>query len=88
MFEPAAAIVYNDFNPASELVYSLTQNGVTIVNETPSPTVDGDLIKNVVIPPHTTYEYVLTYHFIDTGMPQDYQQGKNFKATLEVVNAE
>ena len=79
--------VYNDFNPTSEFVYSLSQNGTILVNETPAPTEDGYLIQNVVIPPHTTYEYRLTYHFVETGQIQDNQQGKRFTADLEVEAA-
>ena len=79
--------VYNDFDPTSEFVYSLIQNGTTIINETPAPTEDGYLIQNVVIPPHTVYSYTLTYHFIDTGDVQDYQQNKRFTADLQVEAA-
>ena len=76
--------VYNEFNPASEFVYSLLQDGILKIAETASPTSDGYLLQNIIIPPHTTYRYKLTYRFVDTGENQDYQQGKRFTADLEV----
>ena len=76
--------VYNEFNPNNEFVYSLTQDGIVKVPETASPTSDGYLLQNVIIPPHTTYHYELTYRFVDTGQNQNYQMGKRFTADLEV----
>ena len=76
--------VTNDFNPTNEFVYSVRKDGVSVVNETPCPTNDSYIVYNVIIPAHTSYTYELSYHFIETGVNQNNQMGKTFKAAIEV----
>ena len=76
--------VINQFNPTSELVYSVRRDGVLVKGEQPCPTSESYIVQTLLIPAHTSYTYEITYHFIETGMNQNYQQGKNFKATIAV----
>ena len=48
------------------------------------PTSDEYIVRTLLIPAYTTYDYDIVYRFIDTGVPQDNQRGKNFKAKITV----
>jgi len=76
--------VFNEFNPASEFVYKVRRNGIVVKEETVVPTKDDYIVKSLLIPAYTTYEYEIEYHFIDTGKNQDNQMGKKFNAKIEV----
>ena len=66
------------------MVYSVRRDGVLVKGEQPCPTSESYIVQTLLIPAHTSYTYEITYHFIETGMNQNYQQGKNFKATIAV----
>ena len=43
-----------------------------------------NILKEVLIPAHTTYVYTIDYHFIETGHLQNYQLENKFNARIAV----
>ena len=76
--------VTNTFNPTSEFVYSIYRNNIMIKNETATPVTEDYIMKDLIIPANTSYSYEIGYKFIDTGVEQNNQMGKTFKATVTV----
>ena len=76
--------VTNTFNPTSEFVYSIYRNNIMIKNETATPVTEDYIMKDLIIPANTSYSYEIRYKFIDTGVEQNNQMGKTFKATVSV----
>jgi len=73
--------VINTFSVKSELVYEIgcvSSDAVSCSGkvETEVPSVSGVSITQTDIAPETTHTYTLTVTFIDTGLLQDYNQGK------------
>ena len=76
--------VNNTFNPTSDLVYSLKRDGLRLYDKVNTPTTDTYIMKNIIIPGKTTYNYELEYEFIETGANQDYNKDKSFNAKVEI----
>ena len=76
--------VVNEFNPNSELTYTVKRDGIVVVPTTASPLTDTYILKEVLIPAHTTYVYAIDYHFIETGHLQNYQLENKFNARIVV----
>ena len=76
--------VVNEFNPNSELTYTVKRDGIVVVPTTASPLTDTYILKEVLIPAHTTYVYTIDYHFIETGHLQNYQLENKFNARIAV----
>jgi len=80
--------VKNTFNPTSDFVYSLRRDGVLIKYHEVAPVSDTIILEKVMIPGHMTYKYDLEYEFLETGVNQNYNQGKTFGAKIEVEAAD
>ena len=55
-----------------------------IKNETETPVTEDYIMKDLIIPANTSYTYEIRYKLIDTGVEQNNQMGKTFKATVSV----
>lgn len=80
--------VINTYSVKSEMVYELdctSSDAVTCLDkvQTEIPSTSGVGLTQTSIAPGTTHTYILTVTFIDTGLNQDYNQGKSliFKIT-------
>ena len=83
--------VKNNFNPASDLVYTVTStNNGGKKSETTAPTKKETLIRNILIQPGTAnkQEYTLTIIFKETHSNQNSNQGKTFEGKVQINNLE
>ena len=75
--------VTNTFT-SDNFVYTLVKDGKTLITKTPALKSDGKVIENLVIAPGETAVFQMNYEFVEIGKPQDYDQGKNYKGTIEI----
>ena len=78
--------VSNDFNPKSDLVYSVkSDKGANSIN-TVAPSDDGTLIPNIYIGTGTdnVHSYTLTLTFLETHSNQNSNQGKTFTGKVQI----
>ena len=76
--------IINDFT-SDNFVYSLVKDGQTIVNETPALKADGTIADDLIIGPGETARFSINYRFIEIGQPQDYDQGRNYRGTVQII---
>ena len=76
--------VTNTFNPVNDFVYSLKRDSVYVKSKVVAPTTDTIILENVIIPGHMSYTYELMYEFIEKNIDQNINQGKIFKAQVNV----
>lgn len=94
--------VTNDFDPSSDLVYSLkgtdrstgsVQNGeqsklIDDITNKEVPTTSGTIIGSGIVSGASIHEYTLTVKFKETGIDQNSNQGKSFTGKIEVFTGD
>ena len=79
--------VENNFNPTSDLVYTVTSNNNGgSKSETVAPSQSETLIRNILIQPgeNNKQEYVLKLEFKETHSNQNSNQNKTFKGKVQI----
>ena len=94
--------VTNDFDPSSDLVYSLkgtdrstgsVENGeqpklIDDITNKEVPTTSGTIIGSGIVSGASIHEYTLTVKFKETGIDQNSNQGKSFTGKIEVFTGD
>lgn len=94
--------VTNDFDPSSDLVYSLkgtdqstgsVENGeqpklIDDITDKEVPTTSGTIIGSGIVSGASIHEYTLTVKFKETGIDQNSNQGKAFTGKIEVFTGD
>ena len=76
--------VINDFT-SDNFVYSLVKDGRTIVSERPAVRTDTTIAHELVIAPGESATFSLNYRFIEIGSEQNYDQGRTYSGTVEIL---
>ena len=81
--------IVNEFNPSSDLVYTIEKNNEKLVDEMIVPTKDSYILKNITVPAKSKDTYKITFKFKDTNQNQNNQMSKTFRAriVIEAVRA-
>ena len=77
--------VTNTFTNTNNLYYSVTRDKTKVINNARAPYKETDIIKEVIIPAKTSYEWTFNFEFKDTGKNQDIDMGKVFDAKIKII---
>lgn len=77
--------VVNTFENPEELVYELISEDGQTVSQTKCPTIDEKLAEGIQIDVGETHNYTLKMTFLNKDYNQDTNQGKIFKATINLT---
>jgi hypothetical protein len=78
--------VYNDFDIKDSFVYAIKRNSIYETSSlgVVAPSKDSYLMKDIIIPPNTSYSYEIIYNYKNLDSNQNVDQGKTFTAKIEV----
>ena len=79
--------VYNDFNPASDLVCEIISEDGRSVSESVCPTTYGVIASNILLGVGETHHYTLKITFKETNVNQDSNKGKAFSSKIELLES-
>ena len=68
----------------NEFKYNLVKDGNVIVRTTDALVSNAAIAKQLVIAAGETANFEINYEFVDINNPQDYNQGVNYKAKVEI----
>lgn len=76
--------VFNEITVQEGFTYTLKRDGIVQLNSLPVPNTDSNLLKEIIIPAKTTYEYEIDYTFHDLAdVDQTMDQNKTFTAKIK-----
>lgn len=76
--------VSNEFTVREGFTYSVKVDGIVKLKSIPTPNINSNLLKEIIIPAKTTYKYEIDYTFLDLpDVDQTMDQGKTFKAQIK-----
>ena len=76
--------VENTFT-SDNFVYSLVKDGRTIVDPTTAVKEDATIAGELIIGPGESKRFSINYEFVEIGAPQDYDQGRHYSGTVEIM---
>ncbi len=77
--------VYNNFTQTNNLYYNLLRNGETILTNQRTPYANSILINNQVVKANSENKYIINYEFKETGIAQNEDQNKTFRANVKLT---
>lgn len=76
--------VSNEFTIREGFTYTVKVDGIVKLKSIPTPNINSNLLKEIIIPAKTTYNYEIDYTFLDLpDVDQTIDQGKTFKAQIK-----
>ena len=77
--------VINEFTQINNLDYSIARNSSIFMDNLKAPYTDSVLAERLILKANSSVKYVLTMRFLETGIDQNIDSGKTFKASFYIT---